>query len=65
VLRGEPSLTQQLYEDRSLLRPIAFVPSWMPSLFLNEEEIFEPMAEEAGWSAISPYVLVLTFNVFR
>lgn len=47
VRRGETSFSQQLYEDRSLLKPIAFVPSMLPSLFLNEEEIFKPMAEDA------------------
>ncbi|KAI0268910.1 hypothetical protein BGY98DRAFT_1018014 [Russula aff. rugulosa BPL654] len=47
VLRGKISLSQQLYENRPLLKPIAFVPSKLPSLFLNEEEIFKPMAEEA------------------
>lgn len=47
VRRGEASLSQQLYEDRPLLKPIAFVPSKLPSLFLNKEEIFKPMTEEA------------------
>lgn len=58
---GETSLSQLLYEDRPLLKPIAFVPSEMPTLFLNEEEIFKPMAEEAGWNGVSPSVLRLTF----
>jgi len=63
--RGEGSLSQQLYEDRPLLKPIAFVPSELPSLFLNEEEIFKPMAEEAGRKIVSPSVLKLTSYVFR
>ena len=58
---GETSLTRQLYEDRPLLKPIAFVPSKLPSLFLNEEEIFKPMAEEAGRDGVSLSVLKLTF----
>jgi hypothetical protein len=57
----ETSLSQQLYEDRPLLKPIAFVPSKLPSLFLNEEEIFKPMTEEAGRNGVSPSVLKLTF----
>jgi hypothetical protein len=60
VLRGKISLSQQLYENRPLLKPIAFVPSKLPSLFLNEEEIFKPMAEEAGRNGVSPSVLKLT-----
>jgi hypothetical protein len=61
VRRGETSLSQQLYEDRPFLKPIAFVPSKLPSLFLHEEEIFKPMTEEAGRNCISPSVLKLTF----
>lgn len=61
VRRGETSLSQQPYDDRPLLKPIAFVPSKLPSLFLNEEEIFKPMTEEAGRSGVSPSVLKLTF----
>ena len=61
MCRGETSLSQQLYEDRPLLKPIAFVPSKQPSLFLNEEEIFKPMTEEAGRNGVSPSVLMLTF----
>jgi hypothetical protein len=61
VRSGETSLSQQLYEDRPLLKPIAFVPSKLPSLFLNEEEIFKPMTEEAGRNGVSPSVLKLTF----
>jgi hypothetical protein len=61
VRRGETSLSQQLYEDRPLLKPIAFVSSKLPSLFLNEEEIFKPMTEEAGRNGVSPSVLKLTF----
>jgi hypothetical protein len=57
---SETSLSQQLYEDRPLLKPIAFVPSKLPSLFLNEEEIFKPMTEEAGRNVVSPSVLKLT-----
>jgi len=51
--RGEASLSQLFYEDRPLLKPIVFVPSKLPSLFLNEEEIFKPMAEEAGQHGVS------------
>ena len=58
VRRGETSLSQ---EDRPLLKPIAFVPSKLPSLFLNEEEIFKPMTEEAGRNDVSPSVPKLTF----
>jgi hypothetical protein len=47
--RGTASLSQLLYEDRPLLRPISFVRSkHSPTLFLKEEEIFKPVAEEAG-----------------
>jgi hypothetical protein len=59
VRSGETSLSQQLYEDRPLLKPVAFVSSELPSLFLNE--IFKPMTEEAGWNGVSPSVLKLTF----
>jgi hypothetical protein len=49
VHRGNASLSQLFYDDRPLLKPITFVPSKFPSLFLNEDEIFKPMAEEPGW----------------
>ena len=46
---GTESLSQLLYEDRPLLKPISFVRSKLtPTLFLKEEEIFKPVAEEAG-----------------
>lgn len=60
MLHGRTSLSQQLYENRPLLKSIAFIPSKLPSLFLNEEEIFKPMAEEAGRNGVSPSVLELT-----
>jgi len=44
--RGEASLSQLLHEDRPLLKPIVFVRSeCTPTLFLNEEEIFQPVVE--------------------
>jgi hypothetical protein len=47
--RGNASLSQLLYEDRPLLKPVTFVRSrHTPTLFLEEEEIFKPVAEEAG-----------------
>jgi hypothetical protein len=46
---GDASLSQCLYEDRPLLKPVSFVRSrYAPTLFLKEEEIFQPVAEEAG-----------------
>ena len=46
---GNASLSQALYEDRPFLKPITFVRSQLtPTLFLRDEEIFEPVAEEAG-----------------
>jgi len=60
VRRGEVSLSQQLYEDQPFFKPIAFVPSRLPSLFLNEDEIFKPMTEEAGQNGVPPYVIKLT-----
>ncbi|KAI0257906.1 hypothetical protein BC834DRAFT_871659 [Gloeopeniophorella convolvens] len=43
------SLSQLLYEDRPLLKPIVFVRSkHTPSLFMEEEEIFQAVVEEAG-----------------
>lgn len=46
---GNASLSQLLYEDRPFLKPIAFVQSKQtPTLFLREEEILKPVAEEAG-----------------
>ena len=46
---GKASLSQLLYEDRPFLKPITFVPSKLtPTLFLRDEEIFKPVAEEAG-----------------
>ncbi|KAI9457521.1 hypothetical protein F5148DRAFT_346735 [Russula earlei] len=46
VRNGKASLSQLLYQDRPLLRPIVFVRSeFTPSLFLDEEEIFKPVAE--------------------
>jgi hypothetical protein len=65
VHRGETSLSQLFYEDRPLLKPITFVPSKLPSLFLNEEEIFKPMAEEAGRHGISPPVVKLTYRCIQ
>ncbi|TFY61685.1 hypothetical protein EVG20_g6968, partial [Dentipellis fragilis] len=42
-------LSQLLYEDRPLLRPVIFVRSQAtPTLFTEEEEIFKPVVEEAG-----------------
>ncbi|KAI0315176.1 hypothetical protein OF83DRAFT_1174066 [Amylostereum chailletii] len=42
-------LSQLLYEDRPLLKPIVFVRSEItPKLFMEEEEIFKPVADEAG-----------------
>ncbi|THH16891.1 hypothetical protein EW146_g3823 [Bondarzewia mesenterica] len=42
-------LSQLLSEDRPLLRPIIFVRSkCTPTLFMEEEEIFEPVVESAG-----------------
>ncbi|KZV77400.1 hypothetical protein PENSPDRAFT_741035 [Peniophora sp. CONT] len=41
-------LSQLLFEDRPYLKPIVFVRSSMtPSLFVDEEEIFEPVVEAA------------------
>ncbi|KAI0289926.1 hypothetical protein B0F90DRAFT_1825704, partial [Multifurca ochricompacta] len=46
---GNASLSQLLYQDRPLLKPITFVRSKAtPTLFLEEEEIFKPVAEESG-----------------
>ncbi|KAI0046164.1 hypothetical protein FA95DRAFT_1412088 [Auriscalpium vulgare] len=46
---GTAPLSQLLYDDRPLLRPIKFVPSeFTPKLFMEEEEIFKPVADEAG-----------------
>ncbi|KAH8996442.1 hypothetical protein EDB86DRAFT_2829114 [Lactarius hatsudake] len=46
---GNASLSQLLYEDRPFLKPITFVRSQVtPTLFLRDEEIFKPVAEEAG-----------------
>ncbi|KAH9069785.1 hypothetical protein EDB83DRAFT_2551021 [Lactarius deliciosus] len=46
---GNASLSQLLYEDRPFLKPITFVRSQVtPTLFLRGEEIFKPVAEEAG-----------------
>ncbi|KAI9450307.1 hypothetical protein BJY52DRAFT_1227281 [Lactarius psammicola] len=46
---GNASLSQLLYEDRPFLKPITFVQSQItPTLFLRDEEIFKPVAEEAG-----------------
>ena len=42
-------LSQLLFEDRPYLKPIVFVRSTItPSLFMDEEEIFEPVVEAAG-----------------
>jgi hypothetical protein len=54
VHRGEAPPSRPFYKDRPLLKPIKFVSSKLPSLFLNEEEIFKPMAEEAGRHGVSP-----------
>jgi hypothetical protein len=46
---GTASVSQLLYEDRPLLKPVTFVRSGhTPTLFLEEEEIFKPVVEEAG-----------------
>lgn len=46
---GNTSLSQLLYEDRPFRKPITFVRSkTTPTLFLRDEEIFKPVAEEAG-----------------
>jgi hypothetical protein len=46
---GDASLSQRLYEDRPLLKPVTFVRSrHAPTLFLKEEEIFQPVAEKTG-----------------
>jgi len=53
---GTASLSQLLYEDRPLLKPILFVKSKLtPTLFLKEEEIFKPVAEETGQYTVSPH----------
>ncbi|VDB95881.1 unnamed protein product [Peniophora sp. CBMAI 1063] len=45
---GTAPLSQLLFEDRPFLRPIVFVRSSItPSLFMDEEEIFEPGVEGA------------------
>ena len=42
-------LSHLLYEDRPLLKPIIFVRSQAtPTLFMEEEEIFEPVMESAS-----------------
>ena len=57
---GTASLSQLLYEDRPLLKPISFVRSKQnPTLFLKEDEIFKPVAEEAGQCIVSPHVTLL------
>jgi hypothetical protein len=71
VHRGGAPLSRRSYEDRPLLKPIKFVPSKLPSLFLNEDEIFKPMVEEAGPHGcltnlvVKFYLLCLFFNVLR
>ena len=50
------SLSQLLYEGRPLLKPILFIRSKdTPTLFLEEEEIFRPVADEAGRYTFSPH----------
>jgi hypothetical protein len=57
---GTASLSQLLYEDRPLLKPISFVRSKLnPTLFLKEDEIFKPVAEEAGQCIVSLHVTLL------
>lgn len=47
--RKSGPLSEQLYQERPFLRPITFVKSQLtPSLFMDEEEIFEPVVEAAG-----------------
>lgn len=42
-------LSEQLYQERPFLRPITFIKSQLtPRLFMDEEEIFEPVVEAAG-----------------
>ncbi len=42
-------LAKVLYEDRPLLKPIVFVRSTLTAtLFKEEEEILQPLAEEVG-----------------
>jgi hypothetical protein len=49
LFQEKTSLSQQLFESRPLLKPIKFVRSELaPTLFLDEEEILKPAAEEAG-----------------
>lgn len=61
-------LSQQLYEERPLLRPITFVKSKLtPTLFLDEEEIFEPVVEAAGtclFSLLLSHSSVFLVNTF-
>ena len=46
---GNASLSQLLWEDRPFRKPITFVRSKeTPTLFLKDEDIFKPVAEEAG-----------------
>lgn len=46
-------LSRLLYEDRPLLKPIVFVRSQgTPTLFMEEEEIFEPVMESASKSRV-------------
>lgn len=59
---GKAPLSQLLYEDRPLLKPITFIRSkHTPSLFLKEEEIFKPVAEEAGRCTVSATRLSCSF----
>jgi hypothetical protein len=49
LFQEKAPLSQLLFESRPLLKPIKFVRSeHTPTLFLDEEEIFKPVAEEAG-----------------
>jgi hypothetical protein len=46
---GNASLSQLLYEDRPFLWFITFLrPKATPNLLLGDEELFKPVAEEAG-----------------
>lgn len=61
---GTESLSQLLYEDRPLLKPISFVRSKLtPTLFLKEEEIFKPVAEEAGRCTVPLHFILLIFSL--
>lgn len=55
-LRAGAPLSKLLYEDRPLLRPIVFVRSvYTATLFEEEEDILQPLAEEVGKSPVTSY----------